>query len=536
MMPGTPLVTIAAALAWNLLNRTTSATVTDSTIAVTGDVLVSATDGAVLTSTTQAAAIAERDLAVVSSDAVALAALFAANVVRGAVTAAVMGGSVSGADVTIQALAEQAVIDATSQVSAAAGPGTASLSVLPAASLGVAMALNFIGWAVDQTALAVFLATIDLLLGTDFGAEEVWDVSASAVDSTLNATATGASAGNLTVKARSAELVNATLSNVSSAKTAGVAYTFSGAAGAVLATSKVSSRAAAVIESTTPTRVVVQAAGAVAVIADDSAGSYSNVKLTASSITTNDGGMHSYGQVADLLIPSDYWTTDGSATLKFGDRVRIAELGYGQPDFTAATTGTQLQNVTALDNPVTLDNEATVVTLADGYGAPRYTTSSGVRLVAAGDVVTVDAGYERGGNWETSYRYLGAGARLDLGIEDYADPTRWALVGGDAGSTYRYIGGNATLDLNAQDYSDATRWTRIAGNPLSVYEWMGPTTAIADLAAPDLTERHRDPIHRPRLVEADRSERLLPAGLERHHVPVGRHRRCGRVERCAVQR
>ena len=139
MMPGTPLVTIAAALAWNLLNRTTSATVTDSTIAVTGDVLVSATDGAVLTSTTQAAAIAERDLAVVSSDAVALAALFAANVVRGAVTAAVMGGSVSGADVTIQALAEQAVIDATSQVSAAAGPGTASLSVLPAASLGVAI-------------------------------------------------------------------------------------------------------------------------------------------------------------------------------------------------------------------------------------------------------------------------------------------------------------------------------------------------------------------------------------------------------------
>ena len=118
------------------------------------------------------------------------------------------------------------------------------------------------------------------------------------------------------------------------------------------------------IASTTPTRVPVTADGTVAVLADDSAGIFSNVKLTASSITTNDGGMHTYGQAADLLIDADYWTTDGGATLEFGDRVRIGEFDYGQPDFTAENVGTQVQDVTAVDNPSTLENEATVVTLA----------------------------------------------------------------------------------------------------------------------------------------------------------------------------
>ena len=50
----------------------------------------------------------------------ALAALFAANVLRGEVTASVTGSTIAAADLLFEALADQALIDATSQVSAVA--------------------------------------------------------------------------------------------------------------------------------------------------------------------------------------------------------------------------------------------------------------------------------------------------------------------------------------------------------------------------------------------------------------------------------
>ncbi|MFZ0530531.1 MAG: hypothetical protein WAL91_08355, partial [Propionicimonas sp.] len=465
LVPGTPLVTATAALAWNLLSRTTSATVEHSTLTATGDIEVLASSDAILVSRTTAASIARNPGSIIGSTAVALAAVFSANVVRGAVTASVATSTLSGLDVRISALADQAVIDATSQVSAIAESGGALADLLPKASLGVALAVNVIGWAVDQSALGAFLAAIDTLLGTDFSGEEPWAVTASALDSAVRAT------NNLALAARTAGLINATVSNTTSAIAEGLGLftTASGAAGAVVASNKVSSTARALIAATGPGWVPVNA-GVLAISADDSSGIYSNVKLVASSITTNDGGVHAL----DLLIPADWESSDGTVTLSFGDRIRLAS-DFGAPAFVAQALGMNTQQV----------DQGDVVALADDYAEVRYTTASGLRLVAPGDVVLVEPGFEGEGSWRAGYRYVGPGERVDLGTQDYTDRSRWLRVGGQPGSRYRYLGTTAVLDVNALDYADPTLWTRISGAPLSVYQWMGGTVSL-DLAAPEL--------------------------------------------------
>ncbi|MGB7962693.1 MAG: hypothetical protein WCF12_07000, partial [Propionicimonas sp.] len=465
LRPETPLVTTTVTLAWNLLDRTTSAIVNGSTITEAGDIDVLASSDAILVSQTSAASMATKTGAI-GSNAVALAALFAANVVRGAVTASVTTSTLSGLNVRIVALAGGAVIDATSQVSAIAASGGALVDLLPKFSLGVALAVNFIGWAVAQTALGAFLAAINTLLGSTFGTgEEPWAVTATAVDSPLTATR------DLTLSARTAELINATVSNTSSAVAEGFGLfnTASGAAGAVVASNKVSSTARASIDATGGL-VPVAAGGTLEIRADDSAGIYSNVKLVASSITTNDGGVHAL----DLLLPADVLSSAGTVTLHFGDTVRLDTL-FGNPRYLAEATGVNRQPVDA----------GNVVALADDYGDIRYTTASGVRLVSAGDVVMVEPGYEGQGTWQASYRYVGANGRVDLGTQDFTNQGSWLRVGGLAGSLYRYEGAPALLDVNSQDYSDEALWTRISGRPQSVYQWLGDTTSL-DLNAPRL--------------------------------------------------
>ncbi|MGB4892309.1 MAG: hypothetical protein WBP09_11645, partial [Propionicimonas sp.] len=319
LVPGTPLVTATAALAWNLLNRTVRAAVENSSIDALGDVAVRALADATLVSDTTAASIAQNPSAAITSDVLAVAALFAANVLRGDVAAVVLNSTVAGANLLIAALAQQALIDATSQVSAVAATGTSAVELLPKLTLGVALAVNFIGWLVAQTALAAFLAAIDALLGTDFGTEETWDVTASAIDSDLTADA------DLTLTARSAEVINATVSNTAASTAAGLFGTASAGAGAVVASNKISSSARALVDSTTSQRVNLTAGGALRVVADDAAGIYSNVKLTVSSITTNDGGVHALGAALDLLVDPTYQSSQGLQSLVFGNTVLLAD-------------------------------------------------------------------------------------------------------------------------------------------------------------------------------------------------------------------
>ncbi len=138
------------------------------------------------------------------------------------------------------------------------------------------------------------------------------------------------------------------------------------------------------------------------------------------------------------------------------------------------------------------------VRLADDYGAFRLTSESGRRLLITGDNVQ---------DGDDVYRFLGGPQRVDLGAENFADPARWAKLGGDAGAVYQYLGAAGTLNLSAQDYADTTRWKLLGGVEGAAYQYMG-----TDMTAPQDLATHRLP--RPALLEAgSRSPASCPRGI-----------------------
>ena len=441
-------------------------------VGAAGLVTVIAQSAPTLRARTIAASIAERDSAIVTSDAVALAGLFAANSLVGRVVARIIGSAVEAAGILVSADSADALIDATSDVSAVAATGELSLDNLPKLTLSAAMAVNLIGWVLASTTDAL-LAAASLLTGVNFGTAAPWKVTASAIDSRLD------SSGDIEVSARSAETINATVSNTSEARANTLAFAFSAGAGLVLATSKILGETRADLLSTSNSRAAIRADGAVTVKADHAAGIFSNVKLTTASVTVNDGGVHLLADGIDLLAGRyDHLSTDGTVTLDFGDIV-IVPVGATSDDFTAQNDiAEQVQTV----------SPGKVVRLADDYTKARHQTSLGVRYLLHGDIVLVEAGHDAGGDWDTLYRYLGASTRIDLEAEDFTVAPRWAVIGGEAGSAYRYLGSEGGLDLNSQDYSDTMLWVRVADKPLSMYSWMGPDGTVVDLDSEDLLD------------------------------------------------
>ena len=49
----------------------------------------------------------------------------------------------------------------------------------------------------------------------------------------------------------------------------------------------------------------------------------------------------------------------------------------------------------------------------------------------------------------------------------------WDGDAGTAESLYRYLGADATVDLGAENYDDPSRWVEVGG----VYQWMGTAQA-----------------------------------------------------------
>jgi hypothetical protein len=95
-------------------------------------------------------------------------------------------------------------------------------------------------------------------------------------------------------------------------------------------------------------------------------------------------------------------------------------------------------------------------------------------LLRTGEVVELADGYTLGGIARATYRFLGTSGRLDLGAQNYADTSRWALVSGDPGARYRYLGPTTTLNLDNVHYLDAARWAPVSGAAGSVYQYLGP--------------------------------------------------------------
>ena len=178
----------------------------------------------------------------------------------------------------------------------------------------------------------------------------------------------------------------------------------------------------AFIEFTGATPGIVTVGGDLEVAATDDAGVYSNAKIVASSITTNDGGVPSSTRIRTPRSRSSTTATEGSRRSRSATRCRLV-AGLRQPDYTAAVRDTEGHV------PRATSSCSTIATAAS-----HLTTASGIRLLTFGDTRLVEDGYENGGF---------DGHRLPLPRRErprrprrpgLLGQTLWAPVGGNAGS------------------------------------------------------------------------------------------------------
>ncbi|MDP3513146.1 MAG: DUF4347 domain-containing protein, partial [Sulfuritalea sp.] len=452
-------VDISVAAARNYTTRDVQAYATNTTATVTGgDFSVAAQRDVTLEAKARASAISSSVLPL-SNGALSIGGTYSQNTVLGDVYAYVSGSTVTttgaASDLSVAA-SDTSVINATSEGSAVAGPSVPDLGGTADAA-GASIAFNTIGWSTNAG-----YQTVDALIGTAIGTEQAQDVKAYIVNSTVTA------GGNISVSAKSDAQLNATVSNAASSTSSSLYGASSSATSGILASNMVSSNAQAYIEDAAGTRTrSVIATGAISISAEDHAGIYANSKVVSSSITSSDGSALIQG-ITNFVLPSDYSSSDGSVSIEFGKRVKLAS-NFIVADFESDQGGTS--NV-ATNN---------VVRLADDYGVDDFTTDSGKRLLEAGDNVLIADDYDALlGEIGGVYQYLGARGRLELGVQDYTDATKWQRITGEAGSAYRYIGAGtlSNANLDAQDYADTTKWAKLAGTPGAVYQYMGTTQAL----------------------------------------------------------
>ncbi|MCW2962871.1 MAG: Parallel beta-helix repeat, partial [Actinomycetia bacterium] len=521
LAPKTYLVTLTSTEARNDLTRSTTASATDSTITVAGigNLTVAAAEAATLVAVDHAASIKSKTACsggslsgcLPSSSAKAASASLATNVVLGGTSAFVLRTAVTAHDVNVTATDSQH-IDATSELSAVATTDEDAVSFTTFMAngdiaLGASLAINTIGWDVSGLDfLHLVLVAVDALIGTSFGAtSRPYVVTAYIEDSPLTAS------GNVSVRATGSEQINSTVTNAATSTQHGIFGAKSTSGDAIVSTNKVNSTVSATLSYTVDHTVSQQAAplthgdqveltngdvyrylgstlagpvvlasqaygdpltwtlvnhptitGALAVSALNSAEVFSNAKLVASSITTNDGGLHFANTIVSSFLPYDYSTDQGSKSVSFGTKVRIAS-GFGSPTWTASTGGTHVVSVP----------NGTAVQLDSAYGTPKLSTASGIRLLSRGDTVQLADDYAHGGTPGAVYDYVGPSGRVDLAAENFGDSARWAKVGGNPGSVYRYVSSTQTLDLDATDYSNGAFWQEIGGNQGAIYEYMG---------------------------------------------------------------
>jgi Lipase len=456
----------------NDIRNDVSAYVTGSTIAVTGGSIgISADNRTALEATATLSA---------SSANFSTADIFAINVANGDVDAYAQNSTLTttGAGSISLAAGNEETIDA--KVKGDATAASNAIGPSPTLTLGAGMAFNAVGWDMAN----ILLATVGDFLG-DLGTQWLEGLFPFAESTPAKARAylldtDVDAAGDLTLHASSAPQINATVSNAAESTASSLFGTLGGSAGGVLASNKISSTAGAWIDYSdtythSPGADDVTAGGAISILASDNAGVYANTKLTATSVTTNDGGASLLGGAVSSLVPTDFHSDDGIVDIAFGDRVLLADE-FGAEDYSSS------------DGEVALAS-GDLVRLADDYATPVFTSESGVRLLRAGDVVQLADGYpDAHGTPGGLYRFVGAGGRglrVDLSAQDYTDPALWQAIGGNNGSVYEYVGAAATHDLADQDYADTNLWREIVGAPGEIYQYMGEDTNNFNLGQAD---------------------------------------------------
>jgi hypothetical protein len=262
-------------------------------------------------------------------------------------TGTVIGGAGTMVTNLILTAAEAAV--KTSKVTAGAG-GVAvearSTSLLDATvltatksgdtAIGFTLAFNTIGWKSQNVLFNLVDAIIgDPAIATAFGNAQPAATTARVTGSTIT------SGGDIGIAAHNAAQINATVSNAADSAASALINATGKAIGGAIASNKVATLTDASLADGSATA---SGSGAeVAVTAEDFAGVFANIKLVASSVTTNDGGAAVLQGVLNAYIPADYLNTETGRIVKFGQRVRlvsppedhssadgVVELGTGQ--------------------------------------------------------------------------------------------------------------------------------------------------------------------------------------------------------------
>ena len=298
-----------------------------------------------------------------------LAATLAVNQINGGTRAFILGSTARAVNVTLAAT-DGAFIDATSDIAVYTESPKDTLLARRRAShfatwrSGSPLALNFIGWQVPNAG-QLALAAIDAVIGTSFaGTEQPLETLAHIRDSSAAAT------GDMAVTATAAEQINSTVSNSAQTTNAGIFGANTTAADVIVSSNRVSSTAKAFIDrtgTTVPTTdPTVTVTGALTILAHDDSGIFSNAKLVASAITTNDGGTHLLGNALDGTPSHDLTSSQGTQTLTFGTKVLI-DKGFDAPSFTAGGRAPAITSVAP----------GYVVSLGDAYGVPTLTSNDG---------------------------------------------------------------------------------------------------------------------------------------------------------------
>lgn len=175
-------------------------------------------------------------------------------------------------------------------------------------------AFNTLGYEAQN----IIFAGIDAILGTDIGTENPAESKASIENTNITV------AGNLKLNADNLAQLNATISNAAISEASALHGATGMAAGGLLASNMVSSRARAFIDKT-GTRATVAVDGTLDITSKDDAGIFSNVKIVNSSTTTNDGGAAIGQKASRNAIPVEFLSGDGEQPIKFGQKVRLAE-------------------------------------------------------------------------------------------------------------------------------------------------------------------------------------------------------------------
>ena len=323
---------------------------------------------------------------------------------------------------------------------------------------GVLLAFNTLGW---QSENFLFNA-VDALLGTPdideaFGSSPLADVSAYAVDSSLDATA-----GSVSVEALEQAMISATTSNATASIDSGLANEDNAdAIGAVLATNMVNAQAEAYIDAGSSTQA---GGGSLSIIAKDDAEitATNDQVVAAAAISSPQGLLLSY--LGNVVNDYQYTSSSGTQSLNAGDLVYVGTSTL-TPTFTASQ-GTETLNpgdtVLAGNGDVyrydglsssSVNLSTTDFATSNQFDlniyeytvAPKYIASQGTESLNPNDTVLGADG--------KVYRYTGSPANpINLSTEDFDSSSLFSLV---------------TVNLGTTDYTNTSLWTPLTYSSLA---------------------------------------------------------------------